>query len=111
MDVRDGDFDSGARGKEAVAELGSLLREREKTKRLLIGAACILFIVASLVVVFAPAGKETLSLVLGAALLVIALGAIGAATFRIKIPGIEVHTNHAVGSVTARQRADDDMPA
>lgn len=99
MDIRDGDFSGGASGKEAVAELGQLLKEKEKTKRMLIGAACLLFMVASLVIVFAPAGRETMSSVLGVALIIMALGAIGAATFKIKAPGIEVQTNDGKTSV------------
>lgn len=87
------------------------MREKEKTGRPLIGAACPLFMVASLVVVSAPAEKEAMSLVLGAALIVIALGAIGAATFRIKAPGVEVRTNGHADSDMPRPRAGDDVPA
>jgi hypothetical protein len=70
-----------------------IVREREKTKRLLIGAACLFFVVAALVVVFAPTGKENLAYILGAALVIMALGAIGAAHFRFKLlGGIDVDT-------------------
>ena len=50
------------------------------------------FVIAAIVIVFAPAGKEKLSYILGAALIVMALGAIGASQFRFKLPGIEVDT-------------------
>jgi drug/metabolite transporter (DMT)-like permease len=88
-----------ARGREAVSALTSLLLQREKTKRLLIGAACVFFIVAALVVVFAPPEKQGLAYALGAALVVVALGAIGASQFKFKLPGVVVETGGADGEV------------
>jgi hypothetical protein len=78
---------------EAIKQLTVLTREGEKTKRLLIGAAFVLFIVAALVMVFLPSDKQNLSYALGATLLVMSLGAIGAAQFSFKLPGICVQTN------------------
>jgi hypothetical protein len=92
MVINDGGFRGGASGTTAVTELGTIAREREKTKRMLIGAACLFFAIAALIVVFAPSGREKLAYILGAALLVMALGAIGAAQFRLKVPGVEVDT-------------------
>ena len=93
MNVEDRDFRGAASGNRAVEELGAIAREREKTKRVLIGAACIFVIVAALIMMFAPADKEKLGYIIGAALVVMALGAIGAAQFRFKAPGgIEVDT-------------------
>ena len=103
MDIRDGDFQGGASGNVAVETLGQVLAEREKTKRLLISAACLLFIVAALVIVFAPAEKQSLANVLGAALMILSLGAIGASRFIIKIPGITIETNSNVQSTPINQ--------
>ena len=103
MDVRDGDFQGGASGNVAVETLGQVLAEREKTKRLLIGAACLFFVIAALVIVFAPAEKQNLAYLLGAALMIMALGAIGASRFKFKIPGVIVETNSNVQSVPINQ--------
>lgn len=102
MEIRDRDFAGGASGREAVQELGRIIREKEKTRRLLIVVACALFIVASLVIVFAPPGKESISMMLGAALIVIALGAVGAASFHVRAPGMEIRTNPDSGVLTAK---------
>lgn len=90
MQVRDGDFDGSAVGQAAVDQLGRLVAERQKTRRLLICASCLLFGVAALLVVFAPEGRETLATILGVVLMIFALGAIGVAQFRVKAPGVEV---------------------
>jgi hypothetical protein len=92
MKINDKDFKGEAIGSQSVKELGAISREREKTKRLLIGAACLLFIFAAVVFVFAPEGKEKLSYILGVVLIIMALGAIGASQFQFKVPGIEVDT-------------------
>jgi heme A synthase len=96
---RGGIVNALASGREAVSALTSLLLQREKTKRLLIGAACVFFIVAALVVVFAPPEKQALAYALGAALVVVALGAIGASQFKFKLPGVVVETGGADGEV------------
>ena len=93
MDIHDGDFKGGASGNVAVETLGQVLAEREKTKRLLISAACLFFVIAALVIVFAPAEKQNLAYLLGAALMIVALGAVGASRFKLKIPGVMVETN------------------
>ncbi len=94
MHIQEPGFNAGAAGSEAIKQLAQVATAREKTKRLLIGAACTLFCVSALVVVFAPPEKEGLAYVLGAALLVVALGAIGASQFKFKIPGVSVETNN-----------------
>ncbi len=100
MDIKDGEFQGGASG-AGVTILGQVMIEREKTKRLLIGASCVFLIIAALVLVFAPAEKQQLSYMLGAALLLMALGAIGATRFQIKVPGATVETQSAATSATA----------
>lgn len=91
MDIRDGEFQGGASG-AGVTTLGQVMIEREKTKRLLIAASCVFLIVAALVVIFAPAEKQQLSYILGAALLLMAMGAIGATRFKITVPGVSIDT-------------------
>jgi len=102
MEVSDGGFNGKATG-SAVDLFAKVLLQREQTKRLLIGAACLFFIVASLVVVFAPAAKQGLAYVLGAALVVMALGAIGAAQFKLKLPGVSVETVNSHQNSASRQ--------
>jgi hypothetical protein len=85
-EVRDRDFRIDLKG-AAIVGLPDILREREKTKRLLIGAIVVLFLAASSFVLFAPPGREEIAIVLGAALLVLALGAIGASGFLLRLPG------------------------
>lgn len=113
MHVEERDFKGYAEGKEAVNQLGFLTREREKTKRLLIGAAFILFIVAALVMVFAPSDKQNLAYALGAALLVMSFGAIGAAQFSFKLPGVSVQTNDpppkTMGNFTETPKRHEDI--
>lgn len=103
MHIEDGQFLGQATG-GAVDDLRQVLLEREKTRRLLIGAACLLFVVAALVVIFAPNGKQSMANVLGGALLVIALGAIGVAQFRLKAAGIELAAGDANKQARARRR-------
>jgi hypothetical protein len=93
MNIRDSNFSANAVGHRAVEALHSLSVEREKTKRLLIGAACLFFLIAAVVAVFAPPGKETLAYGLGAALVVMALGAIGMARFSARLPGVQIEAS------------------
>lgn len=109
------EFFAQATGQVGVEQLAGVWAEREKTKRLLIVVAALLFIVASLVVVFAPADREKPAYVLGAALIVMSLGAIGVARFRIKLPLISVDTTgsapHAVPAGAATNtKAQQTLP-
>ena len=110
MDVRDGDFQGGASGNLAVETLGQVLAEREKTKRLLISAACLFFVIAALVIVFSPPEKQNLAYLLGAALMIMALGAIGASRFKLKLPGVNVETNSNSLCSILKQRATERCP-
>src|SRR5215472_4608090 len=92
MRIQDHGFAGSASGAEAVSQFPQYLAERERTKRLLIGAACLCFIAASIVTVFAPSEKQGVAYVMGAALLVFALGAIGATQFKVKVPGVSIET-------------------
>lgn len=66
------------------------IREKEKTKRLLIIVVFLLFVFSAFVFLFAPEGKEMRANIIGVALLVLAMGAIGAHKFMLKLPGVEV---------------------
>ena len=87
-------FRGAARGQYAVRRLFeySTLRthEAEKTRRLLLAATVALVILAAVVTVFAPAGRENLGYAIGAVLIVLALGAVGAAQFKFQLPGVDV---------------------
>jgi len=95
MEIRTGDLVIGTgpgSRQQALNLAGVYLAERERTKRLLVGAACLFLIVAALLVVFAREEREILANVCGVALVVMALGAIGVSKFRLKLPGIELDT-------------------
>lgn len=74
--------------------LSQVMIEREKTKKLLIGVSCVFLMIAALEV-FAPAEKQQLSYFLGAALPMMAPGAIDTTRFQIKVPGVTVETQSA----------------
>jgi len=102
MEIRIGDLVIGAgpgSRQQALNLAGIYLAERERTKRLLVGAACLFLIIAALLVVFAPEQREILAKICGAVLVVIALGAIGVSKFKLKLPGIEIDTRN--GSAAA----------
>ena len=105
MQIKEPRFSAVAKGDHAVSQLASLAVEREKTRRLLIGAACVLFVVASLVMVFSPNGRESASYILGAVLIVMALGAIGASHFKFSLPGVEVEGHDGGGGEDISARA------
>lgn len=106
MKIIDREFEGDASGETAVTELGALAREREKTKRVLIGAACLFVIVAALVSTFSPVEKEKVAYSIGIALVVMAIGAIGAAQFSLRLPsGFRIDTREA----KRQRRAADDM--
>ena len=94
MDIRESDFAASASGREAVMALAELarerLREREKTRRLLLLISAMAFLVGSIVITFAPADKQHVAYILGAVLIIFALGSIGASQFVLKMLGVEV---------------------
>ncbi|MEM0966108.1 MAG: hypothetical protein AAGJ81_08180 [Verrucomicrobiota bacterium] len=51
--------------------------ENEKTKRMCLWIACISFISSCLVLIFGPEGKEVMTYLLGASLMIISAGAVG----------------------------------
>lgn len=87
------------------ALVGERIREKEKTKRLLIIVVFLLFIFSGLSFLFAPEGRELTANIIGAALLVLALGAIGVLKFALRLPGVEVK---AEGKLAEEVGQDDD---
>lgn len=73
------------------------IREEHKTKRLSMIIAATLTMVSVVIMVFAPAGRETLSYWLGAAILVIAAGSMGYKRIRGKTPGFSLRADDASG--------------
>lgn len=95
-DVSGDVFSAEANGMGGVSNLREIaverLRQKEKTKRILIiGEFCLVAFAVS-IMVFAPNEKEKVAYIVGAILLVLALGAIGASRFVFKFFGISVDT-------------------
>lgn len=88
------------------------LREIEKTRRLLLGSTVALVLLAAAIAVFAPKGREQIGHAISAVLVILALGAAGAAKFRVKLPGVELDAEHArqrdVGA--PRRRGSQSVP-
>ena len=87
---------------QALALASECYREREKTRRFLLAAGCAFFVVAALILVFAPPDKAILAYVSGAVLVILALGSIGVAQFRLKLPGIYLDTHQNGDEKTRR---------
>jgi hypothetical protein len=84
---------SGDVAERALAEIAvQSIVQREKSKRFLMGAVCALVIAGIVAVLYAPPGKDVLGYWFGATVIVLALGAIGASRFLLKIPGVSINT-------------------
>ena len=66
------------------------LREREKTRRLLLLVAASAFLVGAIIITFAPADKQNIAYILGAVMIIFTLGSIGASQLVLKMLGVEV---------------------
>lgn len=93
MQIQDDNFAGSATGPEAIKQLGVVAKEKEKTRRLLLIVACLLIVLGGIGIVVAPKDKEVASYIIGSIMGVFALGAIGAASFKIKAPGVEISKN------------------
>lgn len=97
MQLEEDDFKGKASGDNAVNNLAILsverMREKEKTKRLLIIIVFLLVALAIVIMLFSPPEKESVAYVIGAVLIVLALGAIGAPKFALKLFGISIETS------------------
>jgi len=101
-DVSGDVFSAEAKGMGGVSNLREIamerLRQKEKTKRTLIIGEFSLVAFAVSIMVFAPNEKERIGYIVGAILLVLALGAIGASRFVFKFFGISVDTKNNLTS-------------
>ncbi len=106
MEVQDDGFKGYALGDatEGLADLAlQRMMAREKTKRLLIGSVTLLILASMVATLFAPAGRETTGYVIGATLLVLALGAVGSSNFILKVGGVVDLRAAGAGESIARQ--------
>ena len=79
-----------ASGQKAVTELGRIMSEREKYKRLMLFSFVILWVIAVLVPVFAPKDRVNVSLLASGALIILSFGIIGAKNFIFKALGLSI---------------------
>lgn len=84
--------------------LVAIRQEMERTRRLLIVVAGICLIAGATLIVLAPQGKEGVSYVVAAALVVLALGAIGVQEFRIKTIGIQIDSGTKAVEATSKAK-------
>jgi hypothetical protein len=99
MEIREDDFSANAIGREAVNNLHDFaverLRQKEKTKRMLMIGVFGLVTVATIILLFVPVIREKFAPIIGAILLVLALGAIGVSKFAFKLFGVTVDTKQS----------------
>jgi len=90
MQIHDESMTGSATGEKAIEQLGRLAKEKEETRRILIMAACLFLCFGSGLIIVAPPEKEIASYIIGGAMWLLALGAVGASSFKVKAPGIEI---------------------
>jgi hypothetical protein len=99
-----GNINASAKGEEGVkaqtAVLIAHIQARVVIKLGLYVLAGIFVIVASLLVVFAPSGRETATEIIAAALFALAAGAAGFSTFAIKTPLVSAEAGHGNGGTS-----------
>jgi hypothetical protein len=87
----------GVLARRFLAERSALhelyIKETEKTKRFGYGLAAILLAIACLVPIFAPAGRETTSWIISAALFVFSAGSMGFTTIWLKMKKREMRVS------------------
>jgi hypothetical protein len=111
MDVRydgNGGIHGRSSGREAVAAheriMLAAMRNSMVMKIALYGLAAFLVIGCAVLIVFAPAGRTVAVNIVSVALLTIAAGAAGFATFKVKAPGIYASASRMM------PRTEDDGP-
>ena len=82
-----------ATGQEAVTELGRIMSERERYKRLLLFAFVLLWVIAVLIPVFAPKDRMTVGLFASGSLVILSFGLIGARNFIFKALGVSIQAS------------------
>jgi hypothetical protein len=117
MDVRmasDGEYTGSAEGDSAIVAQAEVLKAHIRSQMILrLGLyilAAFLMVVASVLVVFAPPGREAVTTIVGLALFAVALGSAGFSAFAIKAPFVSASAGSEVPSlqrhrVASRSRA------
>jgi len=104
MQINEKDISITSRGEKAVEGSTKIalqrFAEQQKTRRMLIIISAILVIVATFVMTYGPADRQTQSTIIGVVLLVFAMGSIGASQFVIKIGSWVIDTTD--GSVVRK---------
>lgn len=93
MHIHDDSITGSATGENAVNQLARLAMEKEKTKRLLMFVTFLFLCTGSCLIIYTPPGKEVAGYIIGGAMWLLSLGAIGACSFKVKAPGIEISRN------------------
>jgi hypothetical protein len=117
MSIKDNEskFEGKAKSKDAMSEITNLAQthlilkkeefiQREKTKRLLIISVFLLIISASLIFTLAPSERENIAYIIGSALIILALGVLGASRVVLKAPGLSVEADN--GDVNNKSHLD-----
>jgi hypothetical protein len=111
-----GNIEASAEGLEAVraqaAVLTAYIRSQFLLRLALYCLAAVFVLVAAGLVVFAPAGREAPTTVIGLALFAIAAGCAGFGTFAIKLPGMSAAAGNGRDFQfdTRRPRSPDGVP-
>lgn len=81
-----------ASGDRAVQMLGEITIQREKTRRISLLISLILGILLSLILVFAPEGRETISYIVSGIMGILSLGCLGYSSIGFKLKFFEFWT-------------------
>ena len=113
--IEESDFRGSVSGDDAVKQFLEYTtvrtRELEKTRRLLLGATVILVVLAAVISVFAPLGREKVAYAISVVLVVLALGSVGAARFQVKLPGgIDVGADRSLDPMGPKKRGRGPRP-
>ena len=91
--------EAGPGKRQAALDLvAAYFRELQKTRRLLMVTTTAFAIVAAVMVVFAPQGRETLAQFIGATLVILGAGVAGFSNVLVRIPRLEVKLGEEEGS-------------
>lgn len=95
-----------AKGEKAIDKIGELALEREKTRRMTLVVAAVLLMFGCSALLYCPNDKKMEGIIVGAVMIVLSLGAIGASAFRVKLPHVEiVSTNNC-----SKDQEDSNFP-
>lgn len=106
-----GDAEFYASGRDAVIAQAGVTTQHIRSRTLVqIVAYCmasVFVIVASLLIVFAPEGRETATWIVGASLLLISAGVTGFTKLRVETPGMKLEADRGSNTVRADGPARD----